>query len=228
MRRARQHLTYANTMATIAVFIALSGGAYAAVRLPAKSVGTRELKNGAVTKAKINRQTLRALTGPRGAAGARGVAGAVGPAGPGGAPGAVGATGASGADGATGPAGAPGGVGGTLPSGATLRGIYRADASTSPSRQTNVSFGYRLSTIVTEEIVTPNGAPTAHCKGTPADPTAAPGYVCFYATLGTSVGSNVLAYDPETTLSGQTGHTGMVVYTNNGSYSQGTWAVTAP
>ncbi|HEY4099009.1 MAG TPA: hypothetical protein VGM33_26015 [Baekduia sp.] len=228
MRFARQHLTYANTMATIAVFIALSGGAYAAVKLPAKSVGARELKNGAVTKAKIDRTTLRALAGARGAAGAVGPAGVSGASGAVGAAGATGPVGAQGADGATGPAGAQGGIGGTLPSGATLRGIYRADASTSPAQQTNVSFGYRLSTIVTEEIVTPNGTSTAHCKGTPADPTAAPGYVCFYATLGTTVGSNVLAYDPETMLSGQTGHTGMVVYTSNGAYSQGTWAVTAP
>jgi hypothetical protein len=225
MHFVRQHLTYANTMATIAVFIALSGGAYAAVNLPAKSVGTRELKNGAVTKAKIDRKTLRALTGARGAAGA---VGAAGPGGVSGAAGATGPVGAKGADGATGPAGAAGGIGGTLPSGATLRGIYMADASVTPSRQTDVSFGYRLSTIVTEEIVTPNGTSTAHCKGTPADPTAAPGYVCLYATLGTSVGSNVLAYDTETMLSGQTGHTGMVIYTSNGAYSQGTWAVTAP
>ena len=62
IRTARRHLTYANAMATVAVFIALSGSAYAATKLQAKSVGTRELKNGAVTKSKIAKSTLTALT----------------------------------------------------------------------------------------------------------------------------------------------------------------------
>jgi hypothetical protein len=46
-------LTYANVMATIAVFIALGGASYAAIKLPRNSVGTRQLRNGAVTAAKI-------------------------------------------------------------------------------------------------------------------------------------------------------------------------------
>jgi hypothetical protein len=46
-------LNYANVMATIAVFIALGGGAYAALRVPANSVGSKQLKNGAVTAHKI-------------------------------------------------------------------------------------------------------------------------------------------------------------------------------
>ncbi|MBS1678415.1 MAG: hypothetical protein JST08_13640 [Actinobacteria bacterium] len=53
MNRIRQRLTYANVMATIAVFIALGGASYAAVKLPSNSVGTKQLKNNAVTTAKI-------------------------------------------------------------------------------------------------------------------------------------------------------------------------------
>jgi hypothetical protein len=46
-------LSYANVMATVAVFITLGGGAYAATQLPNNSVGTKQLKNGAVTTTKI-------------------------------------------------------------------------------------------------------------------------------------------------------------------------------
>jgi hypothetical protein len=53
MKRILGRLTYANTMATIAVFIALGGASYAAVRLPKNSVGSRQIKNNAITAAKI-------------------------------------------------------------------------------------------------------------------------------------------------------------------------------
>ena len=45
-------------MATIAVFVALGGGAYAATQLPANSVGTPQLKPGAVTSGKIKDGTI--------------------------------------------------------------------------------------------------------------------------------------------------------------------------
>ena len=50
---ATSRLSYANVMATIAVFMALGGGAYAAFKLPKNSVGTKQLKNAAVTTKKI-------------------------------------------------------------------------------------------------------------------------------------------------------------------------------
>jgi hypothetical protein len=46
-------LTYANVMSTVAVFVALGGGAYAALSVPRNSVGTQQLKNGAVSSAKL-------------------------------------------------------------------------------------------------------------------------------------------------------------------------------
>ena len=58
MRHLRGRLTYANVMATIAVFIALGGAAYAAVKLPKNSVGTKQLKNGAVTAEKVQSGSL--------------------------------------------------------------------------------------------------------------------------------------------------------------------------
>jgi hypothetical protein len=48
MRRIRSHLTYANVMATLAVFLVLGGGAYAAFHLPKNSVKSRNIVNGQV------------------------------------------------------------------------------------------------------------------------------------------------------------------------------------
>ncbi len=53
MRALRDKLTYANVMASAAVFIALGGSAYAALRVPPNSVGTRQIKAGAVTTGKL-------------------------------------------------------------------------------------------------------------------------------------------------------------------------------
>jgi hypothetical protein len=60
--RVRDRLTYANVIATLALFVALGGGAYAAVQLPPKSVGTKQLKNKAVKAVKIGKH---AVTGPK-------------------------------------------------------------------------------------------------------------------------------------------------------------------
>jgi hypothetical protein len=62
--RIRARLTYANVMATVAVFIALGGASYAALKVPRDSIGPRHLKNpsvgekelkdGAVTEPKLD------------------------------------------------------------------------------------------------------------------------------------------------------------------------------
>lgn len=49
----RHRLTYANVTATVALFLALGGGAYAAISLPKNSVGTKQLRKRAVTTSKI-------------------------------------------------------------------------------------------------------------------------------------------------------------------------------
>jgi hypothetical protein len=41
MRNVRKQLSYANVMSSIAVFVVLGGGAYAAATLPKNSVGSR-------------------------------------------------------------------------------------------------------------------------------------------------------------------------------------------
>jgi hypothetical protein len=100
--RLKTHVSYANVMATIAVFIALGGTSYAATKLArnsvgstqirSKSVGSSELKNRAVTSSKIRSRSITASklsssarTTLRGATGPAGPQGAAGPAGPSGA-----------------------------------------------------------------------------------------------------------------------------------------------
>jgi hypothetical protein len=56
----RPKLTYANVMATIAVFIALGGASYAAMKLPKNSVGAKQLKKNAVTTAKVKNEAITA------------------------------------------------------------------------------------------------------------------------------------------------------------------------
>jgi hypothetical protein len=58
MHAIRARLSYANVMATIAVFVVLGGGAYAATELPRNSVGAAQIKRSAVTRSKIARNAV--------------------------------------------------------------------------------------------------------------------------------------------------------------------------
>lgn len=86
-RRARSQLSYANVMATVAVFVALGGSAYAAASLPRNSVGPRQLKKNAVTAPKVKDGSLlladfkagQVPRGPQGAPGPQGAQGVQGP-----------------------------------------------------------------------------------------------------------------------------------------------------
>lgn len=49
----RPRITYANAVSSLALFIALGGTGYAAVKLPAHSVGSRELRDHSVTPRKL-------------------------------------------------------------------------------------------------------------------------------------------------------------------------------
>lgn len=78
-----KRLTYANVMATIAVFIALGGASYAAIKLPRNSVGAKQLKRNSVNGSKVAAGSIgfgdlskgaRPRTGPSGPAGTDGAA----------------------------------------------------------------------------------------------------------------------------------------------------------
>lgn len=55
MKKIGRHLTFANVVACIALFVALGGASYAAFKLPNNSVGTKQIKNNAITTAKIKK-----------------------------------------------------------------------------------------------------------------------------------------------------------------------------
>jgi hypothetical protein len=94
MKTLRPRLTFANVVSCLALFVALGGSAYAATQLPKNSVGTKQLKDGAVTQAKLAK-------GVGAGAGERGTEGRQGPVGPQGSPGAPGSPGTPGGSGAT-------------------------------------------------------------------------------------------------------------------------------
>jgi hypothetical protein len=99
MKRRLRAPSPAFVVSLIALFVALGGTTYAATSLPKNSVGTAQLKNGAVTTTKISKKTIAALKGSRGPAGPQGATGATGPQGQPGAQGVKGDTGSTGAPG---------------------------------------------------------------------------------------------------------------------------------
>jgi hypothetical protein len=112
LRTLRSRLTYANVVASIALFVALGGSSYAAVQLSKNSVKSKHIGSGqvrtgdirgnAVTTSKIRNGTLelsdfnaQVASDLRGAAGPQGPGGAQGPQGAGGEAGAAGPSGSS-------------------------------------------------------------------------------------------------------------------------------------
>jgi Collagen triple helix repeat (20 copies) len=109
LARFHSWISFANVTALLALFIALGGGAYAAVALERNSVGPKHLKRGAVTSAKVRDKTLRmADIRPGVRAALKGATGATGPAGPKGDPGPQGLQGAQGIQGPQGQQGQQG------------------------------------------------------------------------------------------------------------------------
>lgn len=74
-RRIRSTVSFANVVAMLALFVALGGASYAAVVLPANSVGPRQIRTGAVRSSDVHDGTIvaedlgpsvnQALTAPR-------------------------------------------------------------------------------------------------------------------------------------------------------------------
>lgn len=90
----RRRPSPALVVATLALFVALGGTSYAAIALPRDSVGTIQLKAGAVTSPKVRDGSLSAIDlSPAARRALMGRAGAQGPAGPKGDPGADGISG---------------------------------------------------------------------------------------------------------------------------------------
>ncbi len=79
----RRHLSYANVMATLGVFIALGGTSYAAVKITGKQVKNRSLTGQDIKKRSVPLNRLKGTlpAGPAGPVGPAGPAGATGDAG---------------------------------------------------------------------------------------------------------------------------------------------------
>jgi hypothetical protein len=155
----RPHLTYANVVASLALFVALGGGSYAAVALSRNSVGATqirraavgpsELKRDAVDSVRVRNRSLREVDfAPGQLPVGRGATGLTGPIG------AQGAAGPAGPTGLTGPPGAPNPNADTVDGVSAARFTYGGATNTGP--ETILTLGglsLRASCIVPADIV---------------------------------------------------------------------------
>ncbi len=80
--RLRPYLTYANVMATVAVFFALAGTSYAAIVITGKNVKDGTLTGKDIRDRSITAKDVTGVVGPRGEQGPQGAPGPQGPQGP--------------------------------------------------------------------------------------------------------------------------------------------------
>jgi hypothetical protein len=209
----------------IALFVALGGTGYAALRLPKNSVGTKQLKKNAVTGSKIKKNAVtsskvkdHSLTGADINLGALGTV-----------PSATNAGHATTADSAANATG----LAGPLASGQTLIGYVDSAGHVGAGEiapETSISFQIPLAAAPVFHIIPVGGPSTGACPGTANNPSAAPGNLCIYeSTLVNTTGFSLP--DGLNPVSGPTrfGLPGLLGASTNGDYiARGAWAVTAP
>src|SRR4051812_46797303 len=100
----RSRFTSAHVIAMLALMVALGGTGYAALKLPKNSVGSKQIKTGAVGSSEVKNRSLKAGDFKKGQI-PKGPKGSQGPQGLPGLPGTAGQNGAAGATGPTGPTG---------------------------------------------------------------------------------------------------------------------------
>jgi Collagen triple helix repeat (20 copies) len=158
----RSRLTYANIMATIAVFVALGGSSYAAITITGQSVKDSSLTGKDVKNRSLLARDFKAGQLPTGAAGPVGPAGGPGPAGPAGPKGDRGQQGPAGAIGPAGPAGPAGPQG---PSGVSgweyVTALKAIPAGTTARWSVNCSDGKRA---LGGGVATDIGSPVGHAR----------------------------------------------------------------
>jgi hypothetical protein len=255
LRTLTEHLSYANVVATLALFVALGGVSWAAITLPRNSVGAEQLKRNAVTAKKIKRGAVTAEKIKPGAVGARQLKrgtitrrqlslsrlgrlpdsarlGGLGPD-------------AFARAGATAPnASALGGIpassylraGATLPRGATVTGSFGGLVNPALRYDAVVSFPLPSPTpVATDDIRFAPGSVSAPperidpaCGGSVDQPMAPAGLVCLYVgQIGVDV-DLILGL-----VAGQDGRRGFTVRTTADDLpgfqgAAGTWAYTVP
>jgi len=212
-RMARKLGTHikSNLVGYLALFVALGGTSYAAIKLPAGSVGTKQLQSNAVTSGKVKNRSLRVTDLAPGTL-RRGPRGAQGPAGP------------------------AGSLAGSLPSGKTVRGRWAVGGTnpdTAPGDITSDAFSFGAQLPSAPKRVFVFGASGgAECPGSAESPDAAPGVLCIYVEYQININNGI-----ETiigTTPGATSRQGAEIYIVNASSTpggygaRGSWAATAP
>lgn len=196
-----------NTIALLALFLALGGTSYAAATL----ISGSQIKPHTIAKNRLTNKAIKQLRGNRGPRGLQGPAGQRGP------------TGAQGARGATGPAGP---FTNTLPSGMTVRGVFYMLGAPGANNYNgdSISFGFQLAAVPTGRYIASGTTPPAECPGTYAAPEAAAGNLCVYeGGTGNTTASRGL---DRLTKTGS-GVFSQVAAAGH-SFTYGSWAVTAP
>jgi predicted RNA-binding protein with TRAM domain len=153
-------------VAYLALFFALGGTSFAAANaLPKNSVGSPQIKNGAIQKIDISKRTVAALRGLRGPRGLQGIQGIQG------------IKGDTGAKGDTGPAGP---FPSTLPSGQSLKGYMSIFGTGTTVASNSGAFMYPLSSAPTAHYIASGAGVPAGCSGTSTSPGADPGNLCVF------------------------------------------------
>jgi hypothetical protein len=218
-------------VALLGLFVALGGGAYAAVNLPKDSVGSKQIKANAVRSSKVKdgsllRGDFKAGQIPPGQPGAQGLQGIQG------------VQGVQGERGFTGPAGRSALE--ELRSGETVRGAWalRGDYTGSSAQMAGITLPIPAPAPVdSAHVVVVGNDPVVGdgCSGTADAPVSNPGFVCIYFKVSSNTAgaggvsatsSNISA--PTTTGDGS--RYGFIVTVSGTAAfaATGTWAYTAP
>jgi hypothetical protein len=81
--------------------------------------------------------------------------------------------------------------GGTLPSGRTIRGVYRMAGTGTTIGGTEISFGWALASTPTAHFIAAGDPHPAECPGTASNPQAARGHLCVYQLSGGAIGQGI-------------------------------------
>jgi hypothetical protein len=211
MHRLRGTFRYANVVSTLCLVLLLGGGtAYAASQLvPKQSVGSAQIKKGAVTPGKLSSAAKDAMTGATGPEGPKGDPGAKGDTGP------RGAQGIKGDPGVQGDPGVKGDQGETGPSDVysarlTLKAITPGLGYQAVVAVALPAGNYLVSATQTAEPQ--GGQATAECAIF-SGPTSVATFSARIPTglFGTVAGQATIALSEATTVSEQCGSTGNVM-----------------
>lgn len=218
LEKLQEKLGTAGLIVAVVALVAALGGAAVAAAPKLSSTQKKEVK-----------KIAKKYAGKPGATGTQGPAGANGKDG---APGAPGATGPRGAQGQPGEDGSDGACSAAnpecvLPAGATETGDWAINAKGVYGTFLTISFPMRVEPQPIVEWV-PSGTTTSHCEGTPADPTAAPGFLCVYATGNLTNVKNNEPVDTGYTADKTSGFVYEFELENEEAeaYGSGSWAVT--